>query len=53
MRNDPGASFILRKLSGDLSIAEGGRMPLSAGLPDAAEIERIRAWIVAGAEPGS
>lgn len=44
-------SFLVRKLAGDLDAGEGSRMPLAAApLPDV-EIERIRAWIAAGAPP--
>lgn len=47
----PDASFLVRKLVGDLGPDEGLPMPFGgASVPDA-EIERIRAWIAAGALP--
>jgi hypothetical protein len=45
------SSFLLKKLSGELAPEEGERMPLDAGQLEEADIERIRAWIAAGAPP--
>jgi hypothetical protein len=47
---NPERSFLLRKLTGP-GAAEGGRMPQAAAPLVAADIERVRAWIVEGA-PG-
>jgi hypothetical protein len=46
---DPGASFLLRKLTGPLGPAEGARMPRTGGGLDAATIDLVARWIAAGA----
>ena len=46
---DPGASFLLDKLTGMLSADEGDPMPRVGGPLPAARIELIRRWIAAGA----
>jgi len=45
----PEASFLVRKLTGDLAADEGLPMPFGGATIPPAEIERIRAWIAAGA----
>lgn len=45
---DPDASFLLAKLTGDLTPALGGVMPPGAGLPEAT-IALVRTWIADGA----
>lgn len=47
---DAAASFILIKLTGP-GPGEGALMPLAEGMLPAAEIDQIRAWIIAGAPP--
>ncbi len=47
---NPERSFLLRKLTGPAAV-EGSRMPQAAAPLSAADVERIRAWIVEGA-PG-
>lgn len=50
-RIDPGnpeGSYLLKKLRGDADI-NGSQMPLTGGLLTAEQIEKIRAWIEAGA----
>jgi len=47
----PEASFLLRKLIGDLAPDEGLPMPFGGAMIPAAEIDRIRAWVAAGAPP--
>ena len=49
---DPGSpdnSFLLTKLVGPSSAAQGSRMPLAAGPLHSAKIDAIRGWITAGA----
>src|SRR5262249_48898404 len=46
---DPDASFLIRKLTGDLAAGQGSPMPLGNPALDADLIERIRAWIRSGA----
>ncbi|MEQ1507146.1 MAG: hypothetical protein ABMB14_33265 [Myxococcota bacterium] len=46
---DPDASYLVAKLEGAAGI-EGDPMPAPSGL-DPAEVDRIRAWIAAGAAP--
>ncbi len=48
---DPDASFLMRKLTGELGAGQGAAMPLGNPRLDEADIERIRAWIAAGAAP--
>lgn len=46
---DPAASFLVRKLEGDLAPGEGDRMPqVGAALP-AKQLDLVRRWITAGA----
>jgi hypothetical protein len=47
--NDPDNSFLLLKLTQPSSGTFGSRMPLTGAPLDAAQLERIRAWILAGA----
>lgn len=47
----PEASFLLRKLTGDLEPGEGAPMPLLGSPLPPAQIELIRSWIAAGAPP--
>lgn len=47
--DEPGASFLLQKLTGDLAPGEGAPMPLGAAPLPADEIEMVRSWILAGA----
>jgi len=47
---DPENSFIMRKITNTLAPDEGGPMPQGAAPLSALEIERIRAWIVQGAQ---
>ena len=49
--SDAAASFLVRKLTGNLDADEGGRMPLNNPALDTEQIDRIRAWIDAGAAP--
>jgi hypothetical protein len=48
---DSSASFLIRKLTGDLGAGQGSSMPLGNQPLDAATIDRIRAWIDSGAPP--
>jgi hypothetical protein len=48
--SDVDRSFILRKLTGDLSVNEGSPMPLGAAQLDDAAIDMIATWIAAGAQ---
>jgi hypothetical protein len=48
---DSSASFLIRKLTGDLENGQGSPMPLGNVPLDEATIERIRAWIDSGAPP--
>jgi len=45
----PEASFLVRKLTGDLAADEGLPMPFGGATIPGAEIERIRGWIADGA----
>lgn len=45
---DADASFLIRKLTGDLQAGEGGVMPPGAGL-DADSIDVVRTWVADGA----
>lgn len=47
----PEQSFLLLKVEGPLEAGEGTLMPLGAPPLSPADIERLRAWIAAGAEP--
>jgi hypothetical protein len=47
----PEASFLVRKLTGDLAPDEGVSMPFGGAPIPTEEIERIRAWIADGAPP--
>jgi hypothetical protein len=48
---DPQRSFLIDKVTGELSAAEGSLMPLG-GIPlRADQIEMIRSWIANGAMP--
>ena len=54
LRVDPSApenSFLLFKLTQPTSAMYGSRMPLTGGFLSEADIERIRQWIAAGANP--
>lgn len=46
---DPDASFLLDKLSGELTAAEGAQMPDVGRALNAGELDLVRAWIAAGA----
>jgi hypothetical protein len=46
---DPSTSFIYHKLTGDLQLGMGQRMPLIGASLDPALIDIIRLWIEAGA----
>ncbi len=46
---DPDASFLLRKLTGQLAADEGARMPQVGNALPAAQIDLVRRWIAAGA----
>jgi len=46
---DPDASFLLRKLTGDLAAGEGSRMPLGSGALGDSEIALVAQWITEGA----
>ena len=46
---DPGASFLLDKLTGMLAAGEGDAMPRVGGPLPAARLELVRRWIAAGA----
>ena len=46
---DPDNSFLLTKLAGPSTPAEGGRMPLGGGPLHSGKIDAIRKWIAAGA----
>jgi hypothetical protein len=48
--NNTDTSFLLIKLTGP-SPAEGSRMPLGAAPLSPADIDKVRAWILAGAPP--
>ena len=43
------SSFLLQKLLGNLTPAEGVRMPLVGRPPTPAQLDMIRRWIAAGA----
>jgi hypothetical protein len=47
--NDPGASYLVRKLEGAAGIT-GERMPLGGPFLDQATIDQVRSWIAAGAQ---
>jgi len=46
---NPDASFLLQKLSGNITPAEGVKMPLVGRPLSPAELDLIRRWIAAGA----
>lgn len=46
---DPAASFLVRKLTGELSPTEGEPMPRAGSSPPRAQIDLVRRWIAAGA----
>jgi hypothetical protein len=48
---DSDASFLVRKLTGELDFAQGSAMPLGNPPLEAELIDRIRTWIDAGAPP--
>jgi hypothetical protein len=46
---DPGASFLIAKLRGELAEDEGDPMPLGTAMLSEATIAKIEAWIAGGA----
>jgi mono/diheme cytochrome c family protein len=52
MPGDPSRSFLMDKITGDMELGEGDRMPQNAHPLSADQIALIRRWIQAGAPSG-
>jgi mono/diheme cytochrome c family protein len=52
MPGDPARSFLMDKVTGDMELGEGDRMPQNAHPLSADQIALIRRWIQAGAPSG-